>query len=308
MNDKLDISTIEIPLRAQLFRGAYLRVVNILSIYCEGYLIVFSEQLDLSFITLIKLCKEILNSSDFEELRSEFPHEMPESLFDWGDEADMNWDVFSPAIRSYIGKINQFYVQCGTAYDKEFEKGFFEGHDALITNFRKIKLERENRFFNSAEEKAKTSNGLFPIRIVQKTRGYIESIAIQANGCYYEGWYDACAVMIRRLIETLIIECFESYEIDNKIKSSDGNFLSLEGLIEKFISDPSWNLGRDTKRHLTKLPIIKGIGDHSAHNRRFIAHKDDIDKYAPDIRVVIQELVTIAFEKEKTNRGDKGIE
>src|SRR5216684_1463567 len=37
--------------------------------------------------------------------------------------------------------------------------------------------------------------------ILKGTRGYIERVANQVNGCYERGWFDSCAVMIRRLIE-----------------------------------------------------------------------------------------------------------
>jgi hypothetical protein len=51
---------------------------------------------------------------------------------------------------------------------------------------------------------------LIPMDIVKGTRGYVEKITEQANGCYEKGWYDACAVMARRLIEILIIDSFEA--------------------------------------------------------------------------------------------------
>jgi hypothetical protein len=40
------------------------------------------------------------------------------------------------------------------------------------------------------------------------------------NGAYSAGWYDACAVMMRRLLETVIIEAFEQNGLDQKIKDS----------------------------------------------------------------------------------------
>ena len=64
---------------------------------------------------------------------------------------------------------------------------------------------------------------------VRGTRGYIERVANQANGAYQNGWYDACAVMLRRLLETLIIEAFEHHRVDSKIKNSTGDFLYPEG-------------------------------------------------------------------------------
>lgn len=139
--------------------------------------------------------------------------------------------------------------------------------------------------------------------IVQGTRGYLNRVLEQVNGCYSEGHYDACAVMLRRLIESLILECYEAYGIDSTIKDHRGEFLSLKEMIADFLSQDAWNIGRDTRRHLEKLPKIKGVGDLSAHNRRFNATRNDIDRIADSARVTIQELASIAFEKEKDHLG-----
>lgn len=132
---------------------------------------------------------------------------------------------------------------------------------------------------------------VFPHSLVKGTRGYIEKVAYQINGSYGSGWYDACAVMLRRLIETLVIETFESHNIQAKIKDDNGDYLYLGDLIAKILSEQSWTLGRSVKR---ALPRLKDLGDQSAHNRRYIAHKQDIDKVIPDIRLVVQELVYLA--------------
>ena len=55
--------------------------------------------------------------------------------------------------------------------------------------------------------------------LVANTRGYIERVVAQINGTYENGWYDGCAVMIRRLLETLIVEAFENYKIASKIQN-----------------------------------------------------------------------------------------
>ena len=138
---------------------------------------------------------------------------------------------------------------------------------------------------------ASISEMVFAHSLVKDTRGYIERIAHQINGSYGSGWYDACAVMLRRLVETLIIETFESYRIESKIKKPDGDYHSLDELVTAALNESSWSLGRDTKR---ALPRLKGLGNRSAHSRRFIAHKGDIDRVIQDIRVVVQELVFLA--------------
>ncbi len=127
--------------------------------------------------------------------------------------------------------------------------------------------------------------------LVRGTRGYIEKISNQANGAYENGWYDACAVMLRRLVETLIIETFEHHKIEHKIKNANGDFFYLKDLIDKTLAETSWNLSRNTKQ---ALPKLKEIGDKSAHSRRFIAQRGDIQPLLRDLRTVVQELIYLA--------------
>jgi hypothetical protein len=127
--------------------------------------------------------------------------------------------------------------------------------------------------------------------LVRGTRGYIEKIANQINGAYENGWYDACAVMLRRLIETLIIETFEHHNIAGNIQNVSGDFLYLRDLIDKMLAETTWNLSRNTKQ---ALPKLKNIGDKSAHSRRFVAQRGDLQPLLADIRTVVQELVYLA--------------
>lgn len=144
---------------------------------------------------------------------------------------------------------------------------------------------------NSKISKSPPTDTIIPMSIVKGTRGYIEKVVLQANGCYESGWYDASAVMIRRIIETLIIECFECHKIAERIKDSNGTFFLLKDLIDTCLKENTWTLGRNTKN---ALPRIKDIGDLSAHNRRYLANKSDIDKIREGLRVTVEELIHLS--------------
>ena len=131
---------------------------------------------------------------------------------------------------------------------------------------------------------------ILPLSVVHGTRGYVETITQQINGSYEQGWYDACAVMMRRLVETLIIELFEERGMTEKIQTASRAFLQLDGLIGTVIGEPAWNLSRATKQALSD---VKGLGDNSAHGRRFTAHRGDVDNLKMGFRVAVQELVTL---------------
>lgn len=142
-----------------------------------------------------------------------------------------------------------------------------------------------------AEGGTSTDDNIVMFSLVRGTRPYLERIVHQINGSYENGWYDASAVMIRRLVETLIIEVYESKGRAAHIKDGNGDWLFLNDLITRISADPQFNLSRPTKR---SLPDLKDVGDKSAHSRFHTAHRGDIEKLGPHLRNVVQELLALA--------------
>lgn len=157
---------------------------------------------------------------------------------------------------------------------------------------KKLQGEAPSSFVPPSAGTRPRSQNILPHELVSGTRGYVERIVFQVNGCYENGWFDACAVMMRRLVETLIIECFEHHNIAEKIKDPNtGDFYYLKDLIRLTLAQTGWNLGRNSKN---ALPRLKTVGDQSAHSRRYNAHREDIDRLHPDFRTVCQELIYLA--------------
>jgi hypothetical protein len=127
--------------------------------------------------------------------------------------------------------------------------------------------------------------------LFKSTRGYLEKIVYQVNTSYENTCYDACSVMIRRLVEILIIETYEHNHIEYKIKNTDGNFFALDDLINCCLSESTWNLSRNTKRGLRS---VKTLGDLSAHSRRYNTNRNDLDKVIVDLRVIAEELLYLS--------------
>lgn len=123
------------------------------------------------------------------------------------------------------------------------------------------------------------------------TRGYIEKVSLQLNGCYSYGYFDAASVMIRRLVETLIIESYEKLKCEGQIKDKDSNYFMLSDLIAHTVGTSGLPLGRETKRVLKDLKVL---GDRSAHSRRYNAKKPDLDRIRDGLRIVVEELLHIA--------------
>jgi hypothetical protein len=137
----------------------------------------------------------------------------------------------------------------------------------------------------------KASDSVLSRAMFRGTRGYLEKVVNQINASYDAGLYDCSAVMCRRVLETLLIELYEKHHRALEIKGGDGQFFMFSGLLGVFETDAQFHASRNTIRGLKDF---KTLGDLSAHNRRFNASKDDIDRIRDGLRVAAEELLHMA--------------
>ncbi|MGB6876603.1 MAG: DUF4145 domain-containing protein [Candidatus Acidiferrales bacterium] len=117
--------------------------------------------------------------------------------------------------------------------------------------------------------------------------GVYKKVLDEANRCFAQNCPNACAAMLRRLVESLVIEAFEANGIEAKIKDSSGDYLELKALIGKAIAEPVLKLSRNTKN---ALPNLKFLGDLSVHARRNLVRLTDLTGVRNDARTAIEEL------------------
>jgi hypothetical protein len=130
---------------------------------------------------------------------------------------------------------------------------------------------------------------VFPLALLaQANRGYLVTIGRQMNACFQAGWFDACAVMMRKLLEVAIIEAFEARGVAHKIKDADDNYIQLSPMITAALAETTWTLSKNTKKY---LPQLRDAGHQSAHGRYYHAGVQDIERIQPWCRVVIEEFL-----------------
>lgn len=137
------------------------------------------------------------------------------------------------------------------------------------------------------------ASGYLPEAVWKNTRGYIEQICRELNGCFRHAYYNAAAVMLRRLLETLIIEAYEHLGREDEITDGGGNYLMLADLAERACGENAHkglHLGRDSKKALKET---RTVGNWSAHARRFLANFNDLEKRQDGVRLLAQELIQI---------------
>jgi len=76
------------------------------------------------------------------------------------------------------------------------------------------------------------------------TRPYLEALVIQINGTYQGGFYDACAVMCRRLLECLLLLAFERAAKGEVIRDASGEYRAIADIIGLACSNRHIKLAR----------------------------------------------------------------
>ena len=118
----------------------------------------------------------------------------------------------------------------------------------------------------------------------------MEKMVHQINGSFDSGFYDCCAVLCRRLMESLLVEIYISQKRHHEIQN-DGTFYKLEKIINYAKSDKVLTLGGNTPNTMME---IKQLGDTAAHNRVYVTHQTDITLVRARLRTMIQELLHAA--------------
>jgi len=118
-------------------------------------------------------------------------------------------------------------------------------------------------------------------------RNYLDKLIMQINSSYTTNCYDACAVLMRRLFEVLLVLSYQHLGIDDEIKDVSGTgYIMLDGIVKNAKNNTTLKLSRIKK----ELDTFRIVGNFSAHNITYTAGKKDVDDIKLNYRVMLEEL------------------
>lgn len=173
-------------------------------------------------------------------------------------------------------------------------KNFINGSKTGLYRLSQRKLvELKNNFPElSDNEEIISDDSLLPEILFKGTkRNYLIRVAQQINASYENNLFDSCALMMRRLLEILLIHCFEAHGMQDQVQDEDGNYQNLKTLINKAKSKSEIKLSSDVKKDIDDF---RELGNLSAHRVKYNCRKDDIRKLRMGYRAVIEELLYCA--------------
>ena len=116
-------------------------------------------------------------------------------------------------------------------------------------------------------------------------------IALEVNICYRNGASNACSVLLRRLVESLIIKVHQNQgSVATATNPTNHKFYKLEKLIDDLIASNPFSLSQNA---LDALPELKRLGDWGAHNRNIFVNRNDLDDIKKNARLCFEELLRL---------------
>ena len=117
---------------------------------------------------------------------------------------------------------------------------------------------------------------------------YFRDITIEINTAFRNGAYNACSVLLRRLLETLIIKAHTRNGTAQMAVNAQNNFYHLGKLIDDIIQNRLFGLSRDAYE---AMPDLKRLGDWGAHNPTVLVRHTDLEPLKTKARLCFEELL-----------------
>ncbi|MCC7554765.1 MAG: DUF4145 domain-containing protein [Methanoculleus marisnigri] len=118
-------------------------------------------------------------------------------------------------------------------------------------------------------------------------RSYIDRLIKQINYTYANNCFDACAVLMRRLFEVLLVLSYQNNDIENVITNDQGHHIMLEGIVKNAVQNKVLNIPSRIRKNFDSF---REVGNNSAHSITYTAGQKDIDDIKTNYRVMMEEL------------------
>ena len=199
-------------------------------------------------------------------------------------------DISSLVFALGFAKPNQTRLKGKIVKSTSFVNGSKKGLFRLSA--KKLALLRSSHPDVSESEEILSDDSILPEILLQETkRPYLIKLAQQINSSYEHNLFDACSLMMRRLLEVLLIHCFEHENIEADVKDSEGNYQNLKTLINKASSRTEIEISNDVKKDMDKF---RELGNLSAHRVKYNCRRDDIRKTKLEYRAIVEELLYVS--------------
>ena len=138
-----------------------------------------------------------------------------------------------------------------------------------------------------------SDGSILPDSLLYGKRDYILRFGKQINVSYSKNLYDACAVLMRRMVEICLIHTYENLGLEPTIKNGK-SFIDLKAIIKDAVTNPVLNLTSNSRECLDEF---RELGNLSAHRLFYNCKPEEINRVKFKFRLLVEELFNKAGSK-----------
>ena len=129
---------------------------------------------------------------------------------------------------------------------------------------------------------------ILPDALYNSLPSNIQSLCKQINASYENNLYDCTAVIMRRLLESLLVLSYQNAGIETEITDKSGAYhIQLDKIIKNAEQNSTLNLSSNTRKDMM---LFKDLGNYSAHKIWYNCTQGDIKPHILKYRAIIEEL------------------
>lgn len=133
------------------------------------------------------------------------------------------------------------------------------------------------------------SGTILPDALYNGLQSNIQSLCKQINASYENNLFDCTAVIMRRLLESLLVLCYQNTGIEADIMDKNGCFhITLDKIIKNAEQNKTLSLSTNTRRDMV---LFKDLGNYSAHKIWYNCTQQDIKPHILKYRTIVEELM-----------------
>lgn len=131
------------------------------------------------------------------------------------------------------------------------------------------------------------SGSILPTELFNTLPANVQSLCKQINSSYENNLFDCTAVIMRRLLESLLVLSYQKAGIETDIMN--GNYhVTLDKIIKNAEQNTVLALSSNTKKDMS---LFKDLGNYSAHKIWYNCTQGDIKPHILKYRAIIEELL-----------------
>lgn len=201
-------------------------------------------------------------------------------------------DIADQILHNYVKALRVYWTEQQVVEDLKGDTTRLmnsSGNWSTWTSRMKHWIDDVNKWGQEDATTVQQSGTILPDTMYSNLQSNIQSLCKQINASYEKNLYDCTAVIMRRLLESLLVLCYQNAGIESEIMDKSSLYhITLDKMIKNAEQNKTLGFSANTRK---EMALFKDLGNYSAHKIWYNCTQQDIKPHILKYRAIIEELM-----------------